>query len=88
LFRVQRFNIKCLIRGHEDLLRYTPTRLYLLCAQCGRETRGWKIDNARARRGEPRSGFGNDSAPLNVKPICSYSSGADIGKQLAVSKAR
>lgn len=40
---VQRFSLKCLIGGHDDVLRRTPSRLYLQCDECGRETGGWEI---------------------------------------------
>jgi hypothetical protein len=40
---VQRFSLKCLIGGHDDVVRRTPSRLYLQCDDCGRETGGWEI---------------------------------------------
>jgi hypothetical protein len=53
---VQRFSFKCLIFGHDDDLRRTPSRLYLQCADCGRETDGWEIADRAHPRAEHRSG--------------------------------
>jgi hypothetical protein len=36
-------SLKCLIHGHDDRVRRTTGRLYLECAECGRETGGWAI---------------------------------------------
>src|SRR4029453_7151543 len=52
---VQRFSLKCLLFGHDDVLRRTSSRLYLLCEDCGRETCGWEIENPSHPRAEYRS---------------------------------
>jgi hypothetical protein len=52
---VQRFSFKCLIFGHDDDLRRTPSRLYLQCTDCGRETEGWEIADQAHRRAEHQS---------------------------------
>jgi hypothetical protein len=38
-----RFNLRCLILGHEDSFGREPHRLMLRCTACGRETAGWSI---------------------------------------------
>lgn len=37
------FSLRCLLFGHDDLVRRSPDRLYLQCADCGRETPGWPL---------------------------------------------
>ena len=38
------FSLKCAMVGHEDRVHHDGGRLYLECAECGRETRGWQLD--------------------------------------------
>ena len=52
---VQRFSLKCLLFGHDDVLRRTSSRLYLQCEDCGRESCGWEIENPSHLRAEYRS---------------------------------
>lgn len=40
------FCFKCLMYGHEDRMHHDGPRLYLECAECGRETPGWEVDLA------------------------------------------
>jgi hypothetical protein len=43
----------CGLSGHAFLRHTEPGRIFLQCADCGRETPGWRIDTAtviRARR--------------------------------------
>jgi ribosomal protein L37AE/L43A len=51
---VQRLSFKCLICGHDDVLRRTSARLYLQCEDCGRETCGWEIEDPSHPRAEHR----------------------------------
>lgn len=37
------FSLRCLLGGHDDLIAHEPGRLFLRCAHCGRETRGWEV---------------------------------------------
>ena len=41
-------SMKCWFLGHEDWIRRTPGRLYLVCFECGRETQGWVTGNSDA----------------------------------------
>jgi hypothetical protein len=52
---VQRLSFKCLIFGHDDVLRRTSSRLYLQCEDCGRESTGWEIENPSRPPAEHRS---------------------------------
>lgn len=49
------YSLKCLMLGHEDRMRWAPGRMYLECADCGRQTPGWVLtsrrDEARRRAG-------------------------------------
>jgi len=35
--------LRCLFLGHDDMLAREPTRLFLRCDACGRQTLGWTI---------------------------------------------
>lgn len=37
-------HLRCLVHGHQDLLHYESRRVFLHCAECGRETPGWTLD--------------------------------------------
>ena len=39
-----RVSLRCLLFGHDDLVRRAAGRMFLECAECGRETRGWSVD--------------------------------------------
>ncbi len=45
-----RFAVRCLMMGHDDRVRWVRGRMYLECAECGRETRGWNLSD---RSGKP-----------------------------------
>ena len=34
----------CALHGHDNLLQFSPDRLYVRCASCGHETAGWQMD--------------------------------------------
>ena len=34
---------RCLLWGHDDLVRRTVHRMFLECAECGRQTSGWEV---------------------------------------------
>lgn len=40
-------SIKCVLMGHDDLIRRSAGRLFLQCQHCGRETPGWTIGTLR-----------------------------------------
>jgi hypothetical protein len=46
--------IACLLMGHDDMLVRAPGRLWLRCADCGRETPGWSVGRAAAPAGHER----------------------------------
>jgi hypothetical protein len=59
---LRRFSMRCLLIGHDDLIRRECNRMYLECCDCRRTTRGWTLGAGRrrafppvsdARRGEP-----------------------------------
>ena len=39
-----RVSLRCLLFGHDDLVRRVAGRMFMECAECGRETRGWDVD--------------------------------------------
>lgn len=43
------FSIRCLLMGHDDLVRRESERMYLECTDCGRATRGWMLGRGRQR---------------------------------------
>ncbi len=47
------FSLKCLVIGHDDNIRQGGGRIYLHCAECGRETRGWDLAAAPETKPEP-----------------------------------
>lgn len=38
------FSFRCLLMGHEDLIRRESDRMYLECCECSRTTCGWTVD--------------------------------------------
>jgi len=36
-------NVRCLMWGHDDRIQRVAGRMYLECAECGRETDGWNV---------------------------------------------
>jgi hypothetical protein len=34
----------CALQGHDNLLHFSESRMFLKCASCGRETPGWELD--------------------------------------------
>jgi hypothetical protein len=54
-----RFNLRCLVFGHEDQVRCVPGRLYLKCHECGRETTGWHVGK-KGRQRKPSSSVTQD----------------------------
>lgn len=47
--RLRAFSIRCLLMGHDDLVRRESERMYLECTDCGRATRGWMLGRGRQR---------------------------------------
>jgi hypothetical protein len=43
------FCLKCMVHGHEDRMHHDGGRLYLECAECGRETPGWEVESPHAQ---------------------------------------
>jgi hypothetical protein len=46
--------LRCLLRGHSDLLRFEKDRLYVECMDCRRQTAGWDIQRQEHRQDEYR----------------------------------
>lgn len=42
-------SIRCLLLGHDDLIRRESDRMYLECCDCGRATRGWTLGRDQRR---------------------------------------
>ena len=40
-----RVSVKCLVLGHDDLVRRVSGRMFLECVECGRETTGWILSH-------------------------------------------
>ena len=38
----------CGLHGHDSVLQYERTRMFLKCTSCGHETPGWEVSTARA----------------------------------------
>jgi len=43
------WSVRCLLIGHDDRLLRRPQRLSLQCNHCGRETRGWNLNQSDQR---------------------------------------
>ena len=39
------FKFKCLMIGHDDRMHRAEGRVYLECAECGSQTRGWTLSD-------------------------------------------
>ena len=39
----RRLSMRCLLMGHEDVIRRDSGRMYLECFDCGRATCGWTV---------------------------------------------
>ena len=37
----------CGLTGHDELMRFEPDRLSLLCSQCGHQSAGWQVRSPR-----------------------------------------
>lgn len=42
----------CAIQGHDEMLEFDSTRMFLRCVNCGHETPGWDV--RRRQRAAPR----------------------------------
>ena len=38
----------CALRGHDSILQYERSRIFLRCTSCGHETPGWEVSSAEA----------------------------------------
>jgi hypothetical protein len=54
-------SFRCLLTGHDDLIRRESDRMYLECCECGRHTRGWEVGRAR-RKTSPQDEDANGHA--------------------------
>jgi hypothetical protein len=41
--KVRKLSLGCLMSGHDDRIQRVPGRVFLKCAECGRETQGWAL---------------------------------------------
>jgi hypothetical protein len=39
----------CGLTGHDEMMRFEPYRLSLLCTQCGHQSEGWEVGSPRPR---------------------------------------
>jgi hypothetical protein len=44
------FSFWCVLVGHDDVVARAPERLWLRCAECGRETPGWRLTRSDTSR--------------------------------------
>ena len=47
--KMRRLSLRCLMLGHDDRIQRASDRMFLECAECGRETRGWNLSNRSSR---------------------------------------
>lgn len=45
----RRLSFGCLMRGHDDRIQRASGRIFLKCAECGRETQGWTLSEHSTR---------------------------------------
>ncbi len=68
--RIQYF--LCGLHGHDPMLHYDQTRIYLRCASCGHETPGWELEQSRPRvrfNGKIERAFAMQSQPFDERRI-------------------
>ena len=46
---MRRLSLRCLMLGHDDRIQRASGRMFLECAECGRETRGWNLSDRSSR---------------------------------------
>ena len=51
--RIHGLSLQCLMLGHDDRIGRSSGRMYLECAECGRETRGWDLADGAAKKAAP-----------------------------------
>ena len=47
--KMRRLSLRCLMLGHDDRIQRASGRMFLECAECGRETRGWNLSDRSTR---------------------------------------
>ncbi len=52
----------CGIQGHDEMLEFDGTRMFLRCLNCGHESPGWDV------RRRPASAHQRDASPLGADP--------------------
>jgi hypothetical protein len=51
----------CGIQGHDEMLEFDGSRMFLRCVNCGHETPGWDV-----RRGHPGPAHQPDESPIGA----------------------
>ena len=47
--KMRRLSLRCLMLGNDDRIQRASGRMFLECAECGRETRGWNLSDRSSR---------------------------------------
>ena len=47
--KMRGLSLRCLMLGHDDRIQRASGRMFLECAECGRETRGWNLSDRSSR---------------------------------------
>ena len=47
--KIRGLSLRCLMLGHDDRIQRSSGRMFLECAECGRETRGWNLSDRSSR---------------------------------------
>jgi len=67
-FRARAREWICALHGHDNLMQFSPTRLYVRCVTCGHETRGWRMDPPHYRVRSEQAGRSRERRPVVCWP--------------------
>jgi hypothetical protein len=67
---MHKLSLRCLMLGHDDRIRRSSGHVYLECAECGRETRGWNLADGAAT--EARRAVSPRAASHGMRWMWSY----------------
>ena len=71
---MRRLSLRCLMLGHDDRIQRASGRMFLECAECGRETPGWNLSDRSSR-----------AADRSVAACASYTQ-LPVSSQIAAEK--
>ena len=64
---MRRLTFRCALWGHDDQIHWTRERIFLQCAECGRETAGWDVEpRVRPPRDEQARADGQTSSAADT----------------------